>query len=198
MSPVGPVSAAARMPGALLSALGAVVVAVLAAVLAGGPVQGGLAAWGASAQRTSAPVSRAVVGHTFTPRAGGGTGGASYTSSSFLSLPGSAVLVDLVSTSTVPVVLTGTATTDNLLVGSRLTVSGCTLPWQGTTCPGTTWTVLREVTVDAVRPVQWSPAPVPAKGTLHLRVTLSGTVANVVRFTATPVPARAPGDRSAA
>lgn len=139
--------AAARAPGALLRLLGA------------------------------APVSRAVVGHAFTPRAGGGTGGPTCTGSSLLNVLGSVVLVDL---------------------GSVLSIRACTVPWQSSTCPGRTWPVLTDVAVRSARSVQRSDAPVAPGQALHLRATLTGTVANAILLDATPAPARTPGDRSAA
>lgn len=178
-----------------ITVLTSVLTSVLGVVLAVGPVQGGWAGWTTSAQRVSAPVSRAVVGHTFTPR-GAGTGGSTYSTGSALNLVGGVALVDLVSTSTVPVTVTGTVTVTNLLLATRVTLTACTTPWSGSTCPTTSRTVLDDVTISSARPVTWSPTPLTAASSVYLRMVISGSLSNSVVLSAVPVPARAPGDRS--
>lgn len=180
----------------MLGALVRVLTGVLALVLAAGPVQGGLAGWTASAQRTSAPLSVAVVGGTFVPRSAG-TGGTTYTTGSLL---GGAATFDLVSTSSVPVVFTGTVTTASLLLPTNVLLTSCTVPWQDLVCAGTSRVVLPTTAITAPLGVTWTApgAAVNPQGALYLRIAVTGSVLNSVILSATPVPARPPGDRTAA
>ncbi|MFD0484511.1 hypothetical protein ACFQ46_18120 [Kineococcus sp. GCM10028916] len=137
-------------------------------------------------------LTAAVIGHEFTPLNAVGTGGARFTASKMLN-DSTTAYVNLRNKSTVPVRLTGSV--DLSSFGATLvTINRCSLPWNGSTCPGLTTAVSAAILPTRLN-VVWAPSINPGAA-VYLRIFISGTLANQVTLDAKATSVRAPGDRS--
>jgi hypothetical protein len=188
----------------LVAALvGATAGSLAGAVAGAGPAA---AVWGAAASRPAAQLRSADVGVGFEVRTGSG---ATATTAPQVSpyavgpaLAAGPVLVDVVSSSSVPV-RTALVVATGGVIGAEVRVHSCAVPWTGAAATATCSAQGGAVPVASTAPLAvlsgasagWS-VDLPARGRQHLRVTRGLTVVGATSLTATPSPLGGGKDRT--
>ena len=173
------------------------------AVAGAGPAA---AAWGASATRPAAQLRSADVGAGFEVRSGSGSGATTAAQASPYAvgpaLAAGPVLVDVVSSSSVPARVALVVTTGGVL-GAEVRVHSCAVPWTGPASTATCSAPGGAVAVASTAPLtllsgasaSWS-VDLPARGRQFLRVTRGLTVVGATSLTATASPLGGGKDRT--